>query len=93
MRRAPRALERRRVAPAATPTTRRPATGGPLASLGATRPKPPAAGETPRVESYPLEAIREYAETIDALARRLEDAVRRGDDSSGGDAELAFEAA
>jgi len=39
-------------------------------------------------EDGALEAIREYAETIDALARRLEDAVERGDDT-----ELAVEAA
>jgi hypothetical protein len=44
-------------------------------------------------EDGALDAIHEYAETIDAIARRLEDAVHAGDDTSGGDDRIAVEAA
>jgi len=44
-------------------------------------------------EDGALEAIREYAETIDAIARRIEDAVDADDDASGGEDEIAVAAA
>ena len=44
-------------------------------------------------EDGALDAIHEYAETIDAIARRIEDAVHAGDDTSGGDDRIAVEAA
>jgi hypothetical protein len=44
-------------------------------------------------EDGALDAIREYAETIDAIARRIEDAVHASDDSSGGEDQIAVGAA
>jgi hypothetical protein len=44
-------------------------------------------------EGGALGAIHEYAETIDAIAGRIEDAVHAGDDTSGGDSRIAVEAA
>jgi hypothetical protein len=44
-------------------------------------------------EDGALDAIREYAETIGAIARRIEDAVRAGDDASGGEERITVEAA
>jgi hypothetical protein len=44
-------------------------------------------------EDGALDAIHEYAETIDAIARRIEDAIHAGDDTAGGDDRLAAEAA
>ncbi|MBX6751661.1 MAG: hypothetical protein IRY85_18715 [Micromonosporaceae bacterium] len=44
-------------------------------------------------EDGALDAIREYAETIDAIARRIEDAVHASDDASGGEDEIAAEGA
>jgi N-terminal domain of anti-restriction factor ArdC len=40
-----------------------------------------------------LDAIRKYAETIDAIARRIEEAVHASDDSSGGEDQIAVGAA
>ena len=44
-------------------------------------------------EDGALDAINEYAETIDAIAGRIEDAVHAGDHTSGGDDRIAAEAA
>lgn len=44
-------------------------------------------------EDGALDAIHEYAETIDAIARRIEDTVHPGDDTSAGDDRIALEAA
>ena len=44
-------------------------------------------------EDGALDAIREYAETIDAIAHRIEDAIRADDDTSGAEAPMGAEAA
>ena len=44
-------------------------------------------------EDGALEAIRDYAATIDAVARRLEDAVERRDETSHGEGAFAVGAA
>jgi hypothetical protein len=44
-------------------------------------------------EDGALDAIHEYAQTIDAIARRIEDAVHDGEDTSGGNHQVAVEAA
>jgi hypothetical protein len=44
-------------------------------------------------EDGALGAIHVYAETIDAIAGRIEDAVHAGDDTSGGDSRIAVDAA
>ena len=44
-------------------------------------------------EDGALDAINEYAETIDAIAGRIEDAVQPGDHTSGGDDRIAAKAA
>jgi hypothetical protein len=43
-------------------------------------------------EGGALDAIGKYAETIDANARRLEDAVHAGDDASGREGKIAADA-